>query len=95
MATPTFSHMKPKMLRATTESIADAKAYQQAERQKVTEATGLIVTDDGVVSKPFEMGCPRPGCTFIARVRKESRMVQAISAHLVWAHFPEHLRRQS
>ncbi len=35
----------------TAESIAAAKQAQQRERQAVTEATGLVFTDDGRITK--------------------------------------------
>lgn len=38
---------QPDIPDVTPESIAAAKAAQRAERQRVTDQTGLVITDDG------------------------------------------------
>ena len=79
----------------TAESIAEAKAATQAERAAaMRHAPGLVITDEGatVAVKPWHMGCPRPGCPFVAHTRSEHRLVPAITAHLLYGHFREHLR---
>jgi hypothetical protein len=82
MATQTLSHMPLTMLRATRRSVAEAKTYQEAESQKVTDATGIVIVD----GPPFLIHCPRPGCTFVGSAITDGGAVRSLAAHLVGAH---------
>lgn len=71
----------------TPESIARAKAHQQAERQRVFEQTGHRIVDEDTPA--VVMHCPRPGCTYAATARSEGRATRSLAAHLVAAHMQE------
>ena len=66
----------------TPESIAQEKAYQAAERQRVFAATGLRIVD----APPYRIHCPRPGCTFVGSARTDGGAVRSLAGHLVSAH---------
>lgn len=75
----------------TSDSIASAKAHQQAERSRVEAATGLRIADDGVVRLPATIiHCPQRFCQFSASATSEGRAVRALSAHLV-----HHMRKEA
>ena len=73
----------------TPTSVAQAKAYQQQERQHVEKETGLHVTDDPITVSPlFIVGCPQHGCGYAATARREGQAIRSLAAHIV-----HHLRR--
>lgn len=71
----------------TPASIAEAKAYQQAERASVEQATGLRISDEGVLAKPLHIvHCPKDGCRYRSVARRSGQELNNLSAHLLSAH---------
>lgn len=70
----------------TADSIAKAKAAQQAQRAEVSAQTGLVFTRDGrpQFSPAVIVVCPK--CRFEASARSEGRAINAIAAHLIKCH---------
>lgn len=80
MATHQLSHDRP-----TPESIARAKAARDAERERVFQATGVRVSDDGV-PRIVVVHCHKPGCLFVAARGTEELAIRAVSTHYSLKH---------
>jgi len=64
-----------------------AKAYQQAERQRIEQATGLRISDAGVLAKPLHIvHCVREGCTYRSVARRSGQELRNLAAHLIAVH---------
>ena len=74
------------MLNVTPESIARAKAAQQAERDAVERVTGLRITDTPIGSPLTIVHCRQPGCRYKATAKREMQAINSLSAHIVRVH---------
>jgi len=85
----TISHLTFTMARVTSQSVEDAKAYQQAERAKVEQATGLVITDAGA-HKPVQrivlIPCLHNGCLYVAGGSDKARAFSKLERHLERKH---------
>lgn len=71
----------------TEESVAAARAAQQADRDAIYRATGVRFTDTGRAAVIIH--CPRSGCRYAASAKREARALLALSAHLIRGHAQE------
>ena len=77
------------MLSVTPDSLAAAKAYQQAERQRVTEATGVVIADEPEPFDSYTIICPE--CLAPIGAESRGKADRAFARHFVTAH-RAHLR---
>ncbi len=70
----------------TAESIARAKAQQQADRDEVERVTGLKVTDTPVGARVTIVHCRQPGCRYAATAKREAQAMNSVAAHIVRVH---------
>lgn len=68
------------------ESIARAKAHQQAERQRVFDQTGVRIVDE---VPAVIVHCRQHGCPYTASAQSEGRAIRSLAAHIVAAHMQE------
>ncbi len=69
--------------RVTSESIRDAKAFQQAARDRVFAKTGLRITNSAALVR---VHCICGGCRFVASATTEGRALRSLAPHLVRSH---------
>lgn len=74
---------------ATPDSIAHAKAHQQAERQRITRATGLVIADEPAPFDSYTIICPN--CLAPIGAETRGKADRAFAHHFVTAH-KAHLR---
>ena len=76
------------MIPCTPDSIAAARAHQQAERRQLEHDTGVIIMDDGRVILPTVLPIPCSRCDYVALEDTDGLTVRAMARHLVTAHRP-------
>lgn len=80
-----------RMARMTSQSVDAAKAYQQAERQRVTDLTGLVITDDGAteaiqLNHITVIPCLCAGCLYVAGGSSRDQAFTKLERHLERKH---------